>query len=151
MSNSPNPSPSGAARIAFSYLATLLGLVVMGLVLAVWYPLTDTVCGVDSNVVCGLGWMWGGAFLGITSGVAITARVFGMGWEWWLAVVAGVLALPAVTLLSGVVVGAVVVLWPGVAGALTWSGTAERPRWRPWLIIGLAVALLGASLAAVLV
>lgn len=141
------PSPTGAARIAFSYLAVVLGLIIMGILLAIWSIPTDAICTDDSDVLCGLSWLWLGALLGLVAGTGVTARVFRLGWEWWVAVVVGVLAVPAVSALPGPVLWLFVALWPAAAGALTWSGSQARPRWRPWLIVGLAVLAGGVSLA----
>ncbi|MFV0452479.1 MAG: hypothetical protein ACK5LS_09615 [Propioniciclava sp.] len=143
--------PIGAARIAFSHLAVLLGLVAAGIFLALWGLFTDTVCGQASDVVCGLGWLWSGGLVGVLGGTAITAAVFKLGWEWWAGIAAVMLALPALSVLPDPVPIGVCVLAPATAGALTWSGTRERPRWRPWLMIGLIVLATAASAVSVLV
>ncbi|WP_232548026.1 hypothetical protein [Propioniciclava soli] len=143
-------SPIGGSRIAFSYLAIVGALLVTGLVWSVWSLFTDRVCGPDSDVVCGLGWWWLGWFVGFGLGTALTAWIVRLGWEWWLAGFAVLLALPAVMALPVPVVIVWLLALPAIAAALTWSGP-DRPRWRPWLVVGLAVAAVAASAVSVLI
>ncbi|MFV0405509.1 MAG: hypothetical protein ACK5LN_01595 [Propioniciclava sp.] len=133
----------GGARIALSFLAVLLGLVLTAILMSVWSLFTDTVCGLDSDVVCGLSWLWLGVVVGVLAGTALTGRLFKLGWEWWLLVVAGVLLFPALNVLPGVLMWGIMALWPALAGGLTWSGLGGRPRWRPWIVV--AVALLASA------
>ncbi|MDN5571217.1 MAG: hypothetical protein L0G22_08195 [Propionibacteriaceae bacterium] len=143
-------SPIGGSRIAYSYLAVVLGLLVTGVVWTVWSLFTDRVCGPDSDVSCALGWWWLGGYVGYAAGTALTAWVFRLGAEWWLAGFAALLALPAVTMLPPALVAAWCVLIPGIAGAVTWVGE-DRPRWRPWLVAGLVALALAASAASILI
>lgn len=144
-------SPVGGARIAFSHLAVVLGLVVAGLVLAMWLPVGDVVCGGEQEgAVCGLGWFYGGVLLGVGSGTALTGFAFRLGWEWWLAIMGILLAVPLASPGPGWVLATLCLLAPAAAGAATWSGPA-RPAWRPWAIGGVVAAVTAATLVAVLV
>lgn len=143
-------SPTGGSRIAYSYLGVVLALVVAGVVSTIWGLFTDRVCGPDMDIACGLGWWWLGGLVGYALGTALTAWAFRLGWEWWVVVLAGILALPAVTALPSPAVLVWAVAIPALAGAATWSGD-HRPRWRPLLTVGLLVLALAASAVSVFV
>ena len=63
-------APVGGARIAWSYLATLVAVLVAGLFWAMWSPFGATVCGDGEDVLCILGWGSAGAILGAVAGHA---------------------------------------------------------------------------------
>ncbi len=142
-------SPIGGSRLAFSYLAVVLGLVVAGLVAAVWTPFADSVCGRGDDLSCGLGWIYAGVLLGVLAGTALTAFVFRLGWEWWLVLVALVLLLALASTAPTWLLAVFGILIPALAGAATWSGR-DRPQWRPWAIAAAASVALAVLLVQVL-
>ena len=139
-------SPTGGSRIAYSYLAALVGAVIGGLVWAGWAPLGALVCGDGEDVSCRIGWLVVGAMVGGIAGWALTAWVMRLGWEWWAVLSAVAVGTPVWSLLLPVpalVVGGL--LSPALAGLITLSGPV-RPRWRPWAV-GVGALLVVAGLA----
>lgn len=134
-------APVGGARIAWSYLGTVIGLLVGGVFWSIWTPFSGAVCGDGDDILCELGWGSAGIILGAALGLTVGAFVFRLGWEWW-AVLAGLLfgspfwfdAPPEPVRF------AVAILAPALAAVATWSGP-RRPAWRPW-VIGIASATL---------
>lgn len=143
-------SPVGGSRIAFSYLATVVGLLLGGLVWAAWVALTDVACDPAGHDFCGLGWLVVGGFVGPALGVAVAAWAFRLGWEWWLVLVAGAVTLALAPGLPGalpaVALGLAAALLPALAGAATWGGPTHAP-WRPWVIGGAGALALAISAA----
>lgn len=144
-------SPTGGSRIAFGYLGSLLGLVLVGLVLVTLSPLAPVVCGDVDDIYCVVGWSTAAALIGLVLGAALVAWVLRLGWEWWAVVAAVVVLAPLVVDSVPSVVAAILgVLTPGLAGAATWSGP-RRPAWRPWAIGVGAVGALAVGVASILV
>lgn len=143
-------APVGGARIAWSYLATLVAVLVAGLFWAMWSPFGATVCGDGEDVLCILGWGSAGAILGAVAGLGLAAFVFRLGWEWWAVLAALLLGSPlwfdTVPDWLRVVVA---VLAPALAAAATWSGP-RRPAWRPWVVAAPAVAVVVLGLLSIL-
>lgn len=144
-------APVGGARIAWSYLATVVGLMVGGIFWAIWSPLGGAVCADPDDLACNLGWQISGAVVGPVLGLALGAFLFRLGWEWW-AVLAGLLlgmplwfdAVPdAVRVL-------VLVLAPALAAAATWTGP-RRPAWRPLVVGGVTAAVVLLSVGSLLI
>lgn len=133
--------PVGGNRIAWSYLAAVVGLVIGGLFWAVWTQAGGIACP-PADDLCAVGWTVSGGLLGLTLGLGAAAFFFRLGWEWWLVIAALLLgsplwanALPPWTL---AVIG---VLLPALAAVATWTGP-RRPVWRPWVIGAVALVLL---------
>ena len=143
-------APVGGPRIAWSYLGVLLGLVAGGLFWAAWTPFAGTVCGGDVDSACRLGWVVSGGLVGVACGLVLPAIVLRLGWEWWCVLAALLLGSPLwADRVDGAVPVVVGVLAPALAAVATWGGP-RRPRWRPWLVGGLALALVAGGVASVL-
>ncbi len=133
--------PVGGARIAWSYLATVVALLVGGLFWAIWSPLGGLACADPEDLACNLGWGFTGAIIGPTLGLALGAFVFRLGWEWWAILAGLLLGMPVwFDMVPDAVRIVVLVLGPALAAAATWTGP-RRPAWRPWVIGGAAAAL----------
>lgn len=143
--------PEGGARVAWSYLAAVLGAVLAGLFWVAWTPFSGLVCSGPDDVLCVLGWEAAGGILGGVGGLAVAAFVLRLGWEWWLIGAAVLLGAPlwfdTVPVWARVVV---LVLTPALAAVATWSGP-RRPAWRPWAIGGLGVVLIALGVLSILV
>ncbi|HHU39870.1 MAG TPA: hypothetical protein GXZ45_11400 [Propionibacterium sp.] len=143
-------APVRGARVAWSYLATVVGALLGGLFWAVWAPFGPSVCGDPDDVLCQLGWGTAGGILGAVLGLAVAAFVFRLGWEWWAVPAAVLLGAPLwFDAVPDAVRVLVVLLAPTLAAAATWTGP-RRPAWRPWAIGGAALLLVVLGLASVL-
>lgn len=143
-------SPVGGSRFAWSYLATLLAAIVAALVGAAAAPFVEGACADADSAICTIGWLAVVSVAALLAGLAVAARLAGLGWEWWLVVAAVMLGAPvwAVGSLTwGLVLPLLVA--PGVAALATLTGE-RRPRWRPWLVALGALVLGAATLWAVL-
>lgn len=144
-------APVGGSRIAWSYLATVVGLLVGGIFWAMWSPLAQVVCADPEDLACNLGWGIFGAAIGPLLGLALGAYLFRLGWEWWAVLAAVLLGVPlwfdATPDALRPVIG---LLAPALAAAATWTGP-RRPRWRPWVIGGVAAAVVVLSALVILV
>ena len=138
-------APVGGARIAWSYLATLVAVLVAGLFWAMWSPFGATVCGDGEDVLCILGWGSAGAILGAVAGLGLAAFVFRLGWEWWAVMAAFIVSLPLWSTALPLEMLWTPFLGAPLAAALTTLGGPRRPAWRPWVIGGLFAALVVAT------
>ena len=75
-------APLGAARIAWSYLGTLLAALVATLIWAGWSPFGASVCGTE-DTSCQLGWNIVGWLGAMVLALGLPAAVLRLGWEWW--------------------------------------------------------------------
>lgn len=141
--------PVGAARIAFSYLGSLLAGLVAALLAVMVSPLAASACRTTDDVACLLGWSYGSAILAFAVALGGVAWVLRLGWEWWAVLGGLLLGAPwwadALPMPAGVAVG---LLGPALAGAATITGP-QRPAWRPWAVAAWAVGLAGVSAAAI--
>ncbi len=143
-------APLGAARIAWSYLGTLLAALVATLIWAGWSPFGASVCGTE-DTSCQLGWNIVGWVLGMIVALAVPAFCLRLGFVWWGMWAIVLLAAPlwADDLPTWMIV-VVVALTPLCAAAGTWRGP-EQPRWVAWLVsAGLVLAVLGSFVVMVL-
>jgi hypothetical protein len=137
-------SPVGGARLPWSYLAALLAALVTGLGFAIADAAQSASCPAD-DAVCALGvYTVGGLIAAIVATVLVT-WAFRLGWEWGLVCAAVVLAMPSLLDATGPLAWLILVIAPGLAAAVTWSGP-ERPRWRPVAIGVVCGAAIVASL-----
>lgn len=144
-------APRGGARVAWSYLGTVLGAVLGALLWAVWSQFDAAACGDADDLQCRLGWVLIGLLVGLVAGWAPIAWVLRLGWEWWLVLATAALSVPLwVDLAPGWVPAVVAVLAPAVAALVTGLRDA-RPAWRPWVLGGVAVLVLAGTLLVVLV
>lgn len=144
-------APVGGARIAWSYLATVVGLLVAGLLWTAWTPFGGAVCSDAEDIVCLLGWNSAGALVGAVVGLSLGGFVFRLGWEWWAVLAGLVLGMPlwfdTVPEWASILV---LILAPALAAAATWTGP-RRPAWRPWAIGATAVLLVVLGALSILV
>jgi len=125
-------APIGGARITWSYLAAMLAGVITALGLAIADSVQSTACA-DDDPMCALGTYMIGGLLGGVVGVALVAWLFRLGWEWGLACIAVVVAMPTLLDLIGPLAWLVLALTPGAAALVTLSGCGRR-RWRPVVV-----------------
>lgn len=143
-------APVGGARIAWSYLATVVALAVGALFWTIWSPLGGAACADPDDLACNLGWQISGAIVGPVLGLVLGAFVFRLGWEWWAVLAGLLLGMPLwFDAVPDVVRILVLVLAPALAAAATWTGP-RRPAWRPWVIGAVAAAAVLAGLLLVL-
>lgn len=125
-------SPVGGARVTWSYLAALLAAVITALGFAIADSVQSTACA-DDDPMCALGTYMVGGLVGGVVGVALVAWLFRLGWEWGLACVAVVVAMPTLLDLTGPLAWLILALAPGAAALVTLSGPGRR-RWRPVVV-----------------
>ena len=137
-------TPFGAARIAFSYLGSLIALVIATLLAVMVRPVSDAVCAGVEDPRCVVGWEYASVGISALVGLVAPAFVLRLGWEWWLVAASVLWSSPLWTPLAPAwapwVVG---LLTPAIAGAATWNGD-ERSRWRPVVIAAMGVLTLAA-------
>ena len=144
-------APVGAARIAWSYLATVVGLAIGALFWTIWSPLGGAACPDREDLACNLGWQISGAIVGPVLGLALGAFVFRLGWEWWAVLAGLLLGMPLwFDAVPDTVRILVLVLAPALAAAATWTGP-RRPAWRIWGIGTIAAAVVLLSVASLLI
>lgn len=133
----PSEPPLGGARVAWSYLGVVIGLIIAAVASVALIPVGNaTLCVEDAGDVCELGIVAAVSLLTPPLGFAVGAVWLRLGWEWFAILTALVLALPLWG--EAVVVGAAAtaLLGPALAALATFTG-ARRSAWRPWAI-GLA-------------
>lgn len=136
----------GGARVAWAYVTALVSAVVSGLIVLIATYGSESVCARD-DIPCSVAILSSVVILAGTATLGIFARVFRLGWEWWLICAAALVATPL--LISVEVAQYVVPCAPALAALATWQGV-RRPRWRPWVIGGVAgLAMLVAVLSIV--
>lgn len=130
-------APVHGARLAWSYVAAILGGMIAGLGAAIAEGIQSTTC---DDATCSLGVFLVGGLIGGLVAVSVVAPLFRLGWEWWLVGVTAVLAMPTILDLAGSWGWLALILAPGIAALATWTGP-ERSRWRPWVIAGVCVLI----------
>lgn len=129
-------APTGGGRIAWSYLGTLLAVLVATVLWAAWSAFAGAVCGPD-DPVCQLGWNIVGWIVAMTVALVLPAFVLRLGWEWWCVGAAVLLSAPVwADGATAQVVVIVALVSPLLAALLTWGGS-QRRRWRPFVAAGL--------------
>ncbi len=142
-------APLGGARIAWSYLGSLIAALLATLFWSAWSPFGTLRCDAQ-DTTCLLGWNITGWVLGMALSLGLAAFVLRLGWEWWALAAAVLLGAPLwADGASSPVIGLVAALTPRLAAVLTWRGP-PRPRWRPWLIGALLVVVVVGSVVAIL-
>ena len=143
-------APVRGARIAWSYLGSLIAALVATLFWSAWSPFGTLRCDAQDST-CLLGWNITGWVLGMALALGLSAIVLRLGWEWWAAAAAVLFGAPLWADGAGTVaIGVVALLTPLLAAALTWRGP-ERPRWRPWALgLLLGLVLVGSTVAILL-
>ena len=139
-------APAGGARIAWSYLGTLLAALVATLIWAGWSPFGSMVCS-SEDTSCQLGWNIVGWVLGMVVALALPAYCLRLGFAWWGVGAIILLSTPLWADGAGTAVIVVVVLLaPLLAAGVTWRGE-RQPRWLTWALVAiLGVAIVGSVL-----
>ena len=133
-------SPIGGSRIAFSYLGTVIALMIALLLAAVTNPAGSLVCAADA-VECQLGWVLASSAGGFLVALGVPAWALRLGWEWWAVFAGALVSLPLwVDAAPPWVSVPLALALPALAGLAT-GPAAVRPRWRPWVIGAIAVIL----------
>ena len=142
-------SPVGGSRIAYSYLAGLVVLSVVGFAFVVLSSVLDPFAGTGDLDQRALGLLIVGLICCAVLADALAARVFRLGWEWCSVLAAVHLTVPLWwSWLPIAVAWTPFLLAPLLAALATLSGPAKPP-WRPWAIgaacgVGVTVALVAA-------
>lgn len=137
-------APVGGARVAWSYVAALLAIVITGLGFAIADSVQSTACA-DDDPMCALGTYMVGGLVGGVVAVAIVAWLFRLGWEWGLICATVVLMMPTLLDLAGLLAWPALALGPGVAALATFAGPGRR-RWRPAVVAGVCAVVIAWSL-----
>ncbi len=139
-------SPTGGSRIAYSYLAGVMIVVIVGFAATIlgpiFNPFGETGVDIDQRALALL--LVGLGASGLIADAA-GAAVFRLGWEWWAVMAAFIVSLPLWSTALPLEMLWTPFLGAPLAAALATLGGPRRPAWRPWVIGGLFAALVVAT------
>jgi hypothetical protein len=146
-------SPEIGARIAWGYLASLVSLLVGGLVMAVCNqvfpvllcPAASDVVANDASEDCAFAWVLLSFLVGTAGGLAVMVNVLKQDFWLWAGICGVAMAVCVNAQFTQWWWIALLVLTPAVGAAISAQWSAKgRPAWQQVLLAALPVAALGA-------